>query len=202
MKNNLSYNIIAGEYKGRKLFLPSLSSTRATKNRVRESFFNTVAFDIDGKIFVEVFGGSGSMGLEAVSRGVKHSYFIEKDREAYRVLKKNCELINPNSTTAILGDSFCEFQNILSNLAEETIFYFDPPFEIRDGMEDIYKKTEDLIKHIPQSIAFLIAIEHRTKQKMAENIGEYQKSKTKKFGNSSITYYKKVKQNENSARDF
>ena len=192
MKKNLSYNIIAGKYKGKKLSLPALQTTRATKNRVRESFFNTVAFDILDKNFVEVFGGSGSMGLEAVSRGVKHSYFIEQNPIAYKVLQKNCQLIDSTSTTTILGDSFYEFSTILSNLKTKTIFYFDPPFEIRDGMQNIYEKTEELIKKIPTQIAFLIAIEHRTKQKMAENIGKYQKIKTKKFGNSSISYYKAI----------
>ena len=192
MKSNLSYNIIAGKHKGRKLSLPALPSTRATKNRVRESFFDTVAFEIEGKNFVEVFGGSGSMGLEAVSRGVNHSYFIEKNREAFRVLRSNCQIIDPNYTTAILGDSFDEFGNILKNLDKETIFYFDPPFEIREGMEDIYEKTEKLIAQISPDIGFLIAIEHRTKQKMSQKIDIYEKIKTKKFGNSSISYYKKL----------
>ncbi len=192
MKSNLSYNIIAGRYKGKKLLLPALPSTRATKNRVRESFFDTVAFDIEDKNFVEVFGGSGSMGLEAVSRGVQHSYFIEKNREAFKVLRSNCQIINPNSTTAILGDSFDEFKNILSNLDGKTIFYFDPPFEIREGMKNIYEKTEKLITQISPNIGFLIAIEHRTKHKMSEKIGIYEKLKTKKFGNSSISYYQKL----------
>jgi len=190
MKSNLSYKIIAGKYKGKKLSLPSLASTRGTKNIVRESFFNTVAFDIIDKNFVEVFGGSGSMGLEAVSRGVKKAYFIERDREAYRVLKNNSQVIDTNSTIVILGDSFSEFKNIVQKLDNQTIFYFDPPFEIRDGMENIYRKVEELIKQIPLSFAFLIAIEHMTKYKPNDKIGEFTKIKTKKFGNSSISYYK------------
>ena len=190
MQNSLTYKIIAGVYKGRKLELPSLDSTRSTKNIVRESFFNTLQFDIIDKEFVEVFGGSGSMGLEALSRGASRAYFIELNFKAHKILQKNCNLIDRENSVIILGDSFQEFINLLPKLKNETIFYFDPPFEIREGMEGIYEKTQKLINQIPKNIAFLIAIEHISSHKMSKNIGEYELIKTKKFGNSSISYYK------------
>ena len=91
--------ISAGKYKGRKIELPSLSSTRSTKAILKGSVFDTLQFDIVGETFVEVFGGSGSMGLEALSRGAKHAYFIEKNSAAYSILKKNCKLIDAQATT-------------------------------------------------------------------------------------------------------
>ena len=81
--------IIAGKYKGKILELPSLDVTRSSKARLKESLFNVLQFDIIDKIFIESFAGSGSIGLEAISRGAKRAYFIEKDRNSYQILLKN-----------------------------------------------------------------------------------------------------------------
>ena len=71
--------IIGGKYKGKKIKLPPLSVTRSSKSILRESLFNTLQQDIAGKNLVEVFAGSGSIGLEAISRGAKKVFFIEKN---------------------------------------------------------------------------------------------------------------------------
>jgi len=80
MKNNtgLTKKIVAGKFKGKTLKLPSKETTRSSKMIVVESFFNTIQFDVIDSIVVEVFSGSGSIGLEALSRGAKKSYFYGK----------------------------------------------------------------------------------------------------------------------------
>ena len=79
MKNSMSFTkkIISGKYKGRSLKLPSKTTTRSSKVIVLESFFNTIQFGIMDAVFVEVFSGSGSVGLEALSRGAKKIIFME-----------------------------------------------------------------------------------------------------------------------------
>ena len=185
----LHVNISAGKYKGKKLSLPSIVSTRSTKSILKGSLFDTLQSDIVDKVFVEVFGGSGSMGLEALSRGASHAYFIEKDKYAFSVLKSNCQLIDANSTTCKHGDSFQLFPLLLNELTCKAFFYFDPPFSIREGMEDIYTKVLQLIADIPQSKVHLIIIEHMSELALPNNIGTYVLQKTKKFGNSSLSYY-------------
>ena len=142
------------------------------------------------EVFVEVFGGSGSMGLEALSRGAKHAYFIEKNKAAYQTLKSNCKIIDEAHTTPLQGDSFVLFPTLLSSLSSKAYFYFDPPFSIREGMEDIYQKVIDLIASIPVEKMHLIVIEHMSTLALPEQIGVYTLQKTKKFGNSSLSYYR------------
>ena len=190
MSKKIYFSIIAGKYKGKKLEIPPSNKTRSTKSILRESFFNSVAFDIDGVIFIEVFGGSGSMGLEALSRGARKTYFIEKDKDAFEILKKNCSNLDPSSTYPIYGDSFQEFGDIVKKIDKDMIIYLDPPFDIRDGMEGIYEKVLELIKSIDSSGVKLLAIEHMSKKDMPELIGQFKKIKYKKFGKSSISYYK------------
>jgi len=189
MKNNLYTTINGGKYKGKKLLLPSLSTTRSTKSIIKESFFNTVQFEIIGKNFIEVFAGSGSMGLEALSRGAKKIYFIEKDKNAYNILLENIKSLNTKECTAINGDSFTEFLNILNLIEEKSYFYFDPPFHIRDGMDEIYEKTFELIENIPKELVEMIAVEHISSIKMPENISGYKLKKSRKFGKTTISYF-------------
>ena len=93
-KKHLTKKIVAGKYKGKTIKLPPLSTTRSSKGIVLESFFNTIQFEIIDEIFVEVFSGSGSIGLEALSRGAKQVYFMEKNKEALKILKENIDDID------------------------------------------------------------------------------------------------------------
>ncbi len=190
----MSFNITitGGTYKGKKLESASLSTTRSTKSIIKGSLFDTLQFDIVDQNFIEVFGGSGSMGLEAVSRGAKKAYFIERDSKAYSVLKRNCDTIDSVRTSAIKGDSFEVYPKLVAELNqknEKAYLYFDPPFDIREGMEDIYEKVLSLIENTPKEIVIMIIIEHATTTKMAENIGVFRQKKSKKFGKSSLSYY-------------
>ena len=190
MKNNsLHVRIAAGIYRGRKILLPSLESTRSTKSIVKGSFFDTFQREIHGVHFVEMFGGSGSMGLEALSRGAKHAYFIEKDKKAYEILKSNCMSINKSATTSIYGDAFKLIGTLLMDVDGQLILYMDPPFSIRDGMEGIYEETIKSIESLDRSKVFLVAVEHMSSLKMPDRIGQFTCNKTKRFGKSSLTLY-------------
>ena len=80
--------ISSGIYRGKKLALPALSSTRSTKSIVKGSFFDTWRAQLRGTVFIECFGGSGAMALEALSNGAKNVYAIEKDAAAHKIMGK------------------------------------------------------------------------------------------------------------------
>jgi len=188
----LTKKIIAGKYKGVTLKLPSKTSTRSSKAIVLESFFNTIQFEVIDSVFVEVFAGSGSVGLEALSRGAKKIYFMEKDKDALKILKDNIKKTSPSNCEVYGADSFENISSVVANLKrdnQEAYFYIDPPFSIREGMEDIYDKTINLIKSLPKDVVKLIIIEHMSGLKLPENIGIYKIKKSKKFGKTTLSYY-------------
>jgi 16S rRNA (guanine(966)-N(2))-methyltransferase RsmD len=191
MKNKLFIKkIISGKYKGVTLNLPSKTTTRSSKSIVLESFFNTLQFDIVDANFVEVFSGSGSVGLEALSRGAKKIKFMEKDKDALKVLKSNIAKTNSSACEIFSGDSFLNIKNVLKSLNDESAyFYVDPPFNIRESMEDIYDKTMELIANLPQKNVELIIVEHITGLVIPQTLGAYNLKKSKKFGNTTLTYY-------------
>ena len=188
----LTKRIVAGKYKNKPLKLPSLQTTRSSKGIVLESFFNTVQFEIVDAVFVEVFSGSGSIGLEALSRGAKKIYFMEKDKNALKILQENIDALDPASCEVFGGDSFIMIKQIVAKLKrgnEKAYFYIDPPFSFREGFEDIYDKMIDLIASLEPEVVKLIAIEHMSTLDLPETIGPYHKTKSKKFGKTSLTYY-------------
>lgn len=193
MKNNkLTTQIIAGLYKGKKLDLPSLDVTRSSKARLKESFFNVLQFDIIDTIFIEAFAGSGSIGLEAISREASRAYFIEKDKASYSTLIKNCKAIDSSKCQTFLGDTFKEFPlilNSLKNVSNELIVYIDPPFDFRDGMDAIYQQCFEMVQNISNDNIMLICFEHMSALEMPQTLGQFELFKTKKFGNSSLSYY-------------
>lgn len=194
MENNskkFTKKIISGKFKGKVLKLPSKTTTRSSKTIVLESFFNTLQFDIIDANFVEVFSGSGSIGLEALSRGAKSIQFMEKDRDALRVLKGNIAQTDPFSCSVYGGNSFENINAVVAKLkkqGEDAYFYVDPPFSIREGMEEIYDKTMNLIESLPQEVVRMVIIEHMTGLEIAEKIGAFSIKKSKKFGNTRLTY--------------
>ena len=194
MRNNKpSTRIISGKYKGKKIELPSLEVTRSSKSRLKESLFNVLQFDIIDKVFIESFAGSGSIGLEAISRDAKKAYFVELDKNSYRILTKNCKAIEPQKCQTFLGDTFIQTPAILQNLKnseDEIILYVDPPFDFRDGMEEIYEKSFDMIKNIENDNIYLIVIEHISTLEIPETLGRFTLQRTKKFGKSSLSYFK------------
>jgi len=189
-KSNIK--IIGGKYRGKKLYMGDKKTTRSTKNILKESIFNTLQWEVDNSTWVEVFSGVGSVGLEAISRGAKKAYFLEKDPEAVKILKKNIDSIEPQKCEIILGDSFDTIWDVIEMLKrdkDKAFFYFDPPFNIREGYEDIYEKVALLIKKLPKMNVEKILIEHQSDYNFPDELGLYKKTKTKKFGKSAITYY-------------
>ncbi|MBU0925943.1 16S rRNA (guanine(966)-N(2))-methyltransferase RsmD [bacterium] len=188
--------IIAGKYKGKILELPSLDVTRSSKARLKESLFNVLQFDIIDKIFIESFAGSGSIGLEAISRDAKRSYFIELDKYSYQILLKNCKAVDMEKCQTVQGNTFVQTPLILEflrNSKDEIVLYVDPPFDYRDGMEDIYEKSFAMIRNIEVDNIYIIIIEHVSSLEMPEVLGKFSLNKTKQFGKSSLSYYSYTK---------
>ena len=195
MKNTniITTKIIAGKYRGKQLELPSLDVTRSSKARLKESFFNVLQFDIIDATFIEAFAGSGSIGLEAVSRDAKDAFFIEKDKSSYNVLIKNCKAVDMSKCNLNMGDTFAILPNLLESLKNRTndlILYLDPPFDFRDGMVDIYDRSFELVSKIENDNIFLICFEHVSTLEVPKELGKFEHTKTKQFGKSSLSYYK------------
>ena len=192
-KSEATCRIIAGDLKNKPILLPDTPETRPTKAIVRESLFNTLQQEVIGVPFVEVFAGSGSVGLEAASRGASHVYFLEKGSLALKTLAENIARLGIRDKAEVRrGDSFEELPRILQILEdhdEAAFFYVDPPFSIRENQEEIYDKTTDLIASISPERALMIAVEHMTGVAFPGQIGGFTLEKSRKFGKTTLSYF-------------
>lgn len=103
--------IIAGEFRGRQLLVPEGSTTRPITDRVKQSLFDILASRLDGAIIYDIFAGTGSLGLEALSRGASHCTFFEQDRSALSRLSQNIASLRLQGRCRIIpGDLFKHFQ--------------------------------------------------------------------------------------------
>ena len=117
--------IISGRFKKRKLVTPSGINTRPTLGKVRETLFNICQGEIEGASFLDLFAGSGAMGLEALSRGAAHVTFIENDRAAIKAIQQNIEHLGvERETTLIKNDVF----KALTYLTPFDLIFADPPY--------------------------------------------------------------------------
>lgn len=189
MKNNLFATISSGKYKGKRLNLPSLATTRSTKSIVKESVFNSLQNDIYNSVFIELFGGSGLMAATAVSNYAKKGYAIELDKLAFNSLKSNYDKIGDSDLIALYGDTFKLTPKIVDeNITQKIILYVDPPFDIRDGFDGIYDRIYELLAKLKVDI---VVIEHISSHNALDKIGELTLYKSRKFGNTSLSYYTK-----------
>jgi 16S rRNA (guanine(966)-N(2))-methyltransferase RsmD len=190
--NLYTTSIIGGVYRGRKIDIPAIDTTRSSKAILKESLFDTLQFDLIDKNFVEVFAGSGSVGLEALSRGAGACWFIEYYKATYEILLNNIKRIDPSRSHHFLGDSFEKFAlvyELVKKSGVKSYFYFDPPFSTREGMNDIYDKTISLIESIEPNSCEKVIIEHMSMLELPRHIGALEQIKCKKFGKSSLSYF-------------
>ncbi|EOH2936085.1 16S rRNA (guanine(966)-N(2))-methyltransferase RsmD [Campylobacter jejuni] len=187
-KTKLYTNIESGKYKGKKLLLPSLTTTRSTKSIVKSCVFNVIREDLRSKIFIEAFGGSALIAAEALSNYALKAYAIELDIKAYKIALENAKNIDPN-LEVIHANTFEILPKLIENSKNEIILYLDPPFDIREGFSDIYEKIYHFLENLDLKTLNLIIFEYHSTIKTPEKIQNFQKVKEKKFGSTSLSFY-------------
>lgn len=191
--------IISGKFKGKKLDFVSNENTRPTGDMVREAFFTKVQFGIPNSIFLDLFSGSGSLGLEALSREAKEVYFIEKDRKNIETIKKNLKnlygedfqkAINEQAQKVFLIHS--DFITFLKSIKLDNdkffdFVYIDPPY--KSNYYDIalkMLKEQNLITN-----ESLVICEHDAKKSFIKNtLPDYEFVSQKKYGSKMLSYLK------------
>lgn len=121
--------IIAGLYRHQRLKSPKGSQTRPTSSRLREALFNICQQTIEEAQFLDIFAGSGAMGLEALSRGARSATFIEAHREAIQCIESNIEYLKVQRQCQVLrGEAFAMLQLLEKQGKQFNIIYADPPY--------------------------------------------------------------------------
>ncbi len=117
--------IISGELRGRRLSAPAGEHTRPTAEKVKEALFSIIQWDIEGRRVLDLFAGSGQLGLEALSRGARECVFVENDRAAAGVLRENIEHCRVQDRARVV---FGDYESYLRRGERFDIILIDPPY--------------------------------------------------------------------------
>ena len=176
--------IVAGKFKSLKINVPS-TSLRPSSEKVREALFNTLfsMLDFEEKSFLDIFSGSGAVGIEALSRGFAKVTLVEKDLKNVKTIRENIFLLKSEiSPEVTVYDVFNDkFTSLLSKNFD--VIFLDPPYKDSFMLPDLIKK---LIDEKVVSLNGVIAVE--TGEEFSYNPAGWQK-KNKKYGNTFLTYY-------------
>jgi 16S rRNA (guanine(966)-N(2))-methyltransferase RsmD len=171
--------IIAGKYRGRNLAFPKSLSIRPTKARVKEAVFSSIQNEIIDSVFIDLFAGTGAIGIEALSREAKKVYFIDNNSEAISLIKKNVGIFDAENNYEIIEGDYKRIKTFAENSVD--IIYIDPPYENLNHAKIIRK----IIEYKILKDGGLLIIE-RNKAVSFENLLTIEK--TKKYGKSFIDF--------------
>lgn len=120
--------IISGKARGCKLYSLEGENTRPTAERVKEAVFSMIQFDIEGREVLDLFAGSGQLGLEAVSRGAAHADLVDNTKAAIEVIRKNCVKTKLALDTSVFCSDFSDFLRGHKGRGKYDIVFLDPPY--------------------------------------------------------------------------
>ena len=188
--------VIAGTYRSRVLTAPAGQATRPTSDRLRETLFNVLAPRIKGAAFLDLYAGSGAVGIEALSRGAGRAAFVERSPSALAVLRKNLESLELRSAARVHAVSVGAFLRraaaARSEPAPYDIVFLDPPY--------------DAAAEYPQSLGLLggaaagllagnavVIAEHRRKElpeaRLGERYGSLERTRLLEQGDAALSFF-------------
>ena len=178
--------VISGTLKGRKIEGYNIDGTRPKMDRVKESLFATIQNNIKDSIVLDLFAGSGQLGIEAISNGASLCYFIDNNKEVIKVLNKNIINLNIKSNTKVLLSDWKKSLNDFSNQnIKFDIIFVDPPYDY-----DVYEKILEKVSTLNLlNDNGLIILEH-SNLNLKDTYNNLTLYKNKKYGTKSVNIYK------------
>ncbi len=177
--------VITGTARGRRLKTPETYDIRPTTDNVKEAVFNIIQFDVEGRRVLDLFAGTGQLGIEALSRGAAAAVFVDKDREAVRIVKENLKTCGLRAEV--------RQEDALSALRRNERFdliFVDPPYDA-----GLYRDVLETIKSVDKlTVGGIIICEARREEPLPNLPAPYGKRKEYRYGKVKIAVY--TKENE------
>ncbi|NQZ66040.1 MAG: 16S rRNA (guanine(966)-N(2))-methyltransferase RsmD [Mycoplasmatales bacterium] len=171
--------VIGGLHGGRKLKQPDLNITRPTTDRAKEAVFSMIQFKVSKSIFLDLYSGSGSIGIEASSRGAMKVISVEENSEAIKIIKENIETLKINNIS-VVKSRVNEFLKRMSGTKFDFI-YMDPPYQ-----KNQYNETIKIIKNLNLLKEQGLLIIETSRPEELEIPESFVVQKNKKYGKTSI----------------
>ncbi len=170
--------VIGGEFRSRRLKTLSGMDVRPTPDRLRESLFNVLAPRIEGVVFVDAYAGSGSVGIEALSRGAARAIFIEKRRAAVQLIEENLRSLGLEVRAEVIA---AKAATALAKHAADIVF-LDPPYEVHEE----YSASLHALGEAPPALTI---VQHSVRLDLREAYGQLRRTRTIKQGDNALSFF-------------
>lgn len=174
--------VITGTAKGRRLITLEGEDIRPTSDKVKGAVFNSIQFDIEGRTVLDLFAGSGSLGIEALSRGAKKAVFVDLSRNAVRVINENLEHCKLKENAVVFnGDSLSYLKTTREKF---DIIFIDPPYN-----KQLTQKALPLALKVLNEGAIIVC-ETAADEELPEQFDKYTAVKSDKYSKTKLTIYR------------
>lgn len=198
--------VIAGAYRSRQLVSPRGMLTRPTSDRLRETLFNILAPRLEGCRFVDLYAGTGAVGIEAISRGAKHVWFAEKAEPAVAALRANLTALKisqgytlEDRGTGALLDRLGRLVQAGQGGSAVDVVFLDPPYEAAVEYEGTLSLLGSARGRQMLASDVLVVAEHLSKTGLAERYGALTRRRVLKQGDASLSFYELASDPERAA---
>jgi 16S rRNA (guanine966-N2)-methyltransferase len=179
--------VIAGRYRSRKLEAPPGVVTRPTSDRLRETLFNVLASRLEDSVFLDLYAGSGAVGIEALSRGARQVYFVESDRKAARAIRQNLQSLGIDEGAELQEREAIHALRLLDSQAIRCdVAFLDPPY----GSHGAYEQVLSFLSQAQLLHADSVVVaEHDKHFDPGDAVGGLQRYRTLKQGDAVLSFY-------------
>ena len=178
--------VITGKARGVQLKTPNGELTRPTADRVKEALFSIINFDIPGAVVLDLFGGTGQLGIEALSRGAKFAFFVDAREDACTLIRENLKRTKLADQASVMRSDYMTYLNRAREQVD--IVFLDPPYA-ETFLENSIKRITEI--DILRSNGIIVTERPVGKELLLEFDG-YSRSKDYKYGNTLLTIYRKA----------
>lgn len=178
--------IISGKYKGRILKGFDINGTRPTMERVKESVFAMIQDYVKDAIILDLYAGSGNLGIEAISNGAKKAYLVDNNKIAINIIKDNIKTLNIDNTIIDMVDANYALDNFIGKDIKFDVVFLDPPYHT-DELEKALSKINDNVKLLSNDAVIVCETEIKIDYEKYDNLMIY---KTRNYGKKCVNILK------------
>jgi 16S rRNA (guanine966-N2)-methyltransferase len=180
--------VIAGKFRSRHLKSPGTLRLRPTSDRLRETLFNVLGPSVEDSLFVDLYAGTGAIGIEAVSRGAREVIFVESHARSARLIRANLESLGIHGGALVVeSDAIAGLKRIASQHLLADFIFLDPPY---DEADEHLRALEFLDESHLIAPYGLVVVEHRVQTELPERFDRLECSRLLEQGDAALSFYR------------
>lgn len=180
--------VIAGKFRSRKLKGPGLLRLRPTSDRLRETLFNILGPTVEDSLFVDLYAGTGAIGIEAISRGARETIFVESHARTARLVRANLAALGIREGVEVIeSNALRGLERIAAQHRIADFIFLDPPYDDEEAHPNILEYLD--ASHLLAPSGLVIA-EHRNRRELPERLDRLERTRLLEQGDAALSFYR------------